>query len=737
MKDTFQTSNEQQWYFRIYTVLFVIMLCLISVDAVYAQPGKSQKPKKLRINGKEIMHMERSRDVAENNCSRFPNRTIDGTCNNISNMTTASWGATDIELFRGMPAAYGMTDYYNQMAGAGRLTPRAISNIVVAQSENMPSTRGLSSLVFTWGQFLDHDIDLTPEGHTEYEPILLPDDETLFTSEIPFFRSEPMTDTGMDNPRQQQNIITSWIDASNVYGSDQSRADWLRTFSQGKLKTSDGNLLPYNTIDGQLNSAIDPNAPSMAGDGSGANKVFVAGDVRANEQPGLTSLHTLFIREHNRICTQLVGQGLNDEQIYQLARKQVGGIIQAITYEEFLPALGVQVSSYGGYFPDVQPDITNIFATAAYRLGHTMVTDEIPLLDNNCNEVNGGNLALLDGFFRPYVIPENGIAAFLQGLASQTQQQVDTRIVDNLRNFLFPSNGGLAFGLDLASLNLQRGRDHGLPNYFAARAYYTGTVVTTFSEITSDTDLQAALEEAYGNVYDIDLWVGLLAEDHLPGASIGLTLNAVLGKQFANLRDGDYYYYEHDPVISDLLRNQINNTSLSDVIIRNSTVNNLQDNAFFATDCSLNTGGNGGGGNNGPGGGNGGGGNGGGGNNGPGGGGNGGGRNGGGGNNGPGGGGNGGGGNGGNGLNQSPEVLDVFPNPSTGKFNINLELNSQQTEAVVFIQDLNGKELYKEIVSVFNNRINHEVNLNQLSSGIYFVKVHSGDNIFSEKIMIE
>ena len=123
---------------------------------------------------------------------------------------------------------------------------------------------------------MDHDITLTPEGHTEYAPVLLPDDEPLFTSDIPFFRSEPRANTGIDDYRQQQNIITSWIDASNVYGSEQTRADWLRTFEDGKLKMSEGGFMPYNTIDGEIDGEIDPDAPSMAGDGDGENLVFVA-----------------------------------------------------------------------------------------------------------------------------------------------------------------------------------------------------------------------------------------------------------------------------------------------------------------------------------------------------------------------------------------------------------------------------------------------------------------------------
>lgn len=366
-----------------------------------------------------------------------------------------------------MPSAYGMPDYFNDMIGNCRLSPRAISNIVVDQPNDLPSPRGLSSLVFTWGQFIDHDIDLTPEGDSEYVPILLPANEPLFTLPIPFLRSKPADGSGVTYNREQQNLITSWLDASQVYSSKETRSNWLRTFNQGKLKTSPGNLMPYNTNDGSATGALDPNAPSMAGDGGGTNLVFVAGDVRANEQPGLTSLHTLFVREHNRICNQLVNQGLNnDELIYQRARKIVGGYIQAITYRGFLPALGVNIPPYDGYDDTVHPDITNIFATAAYRLGHTMVTNEIPVIDNDCEPIGNGSIALLDGFFNPSVVVDYGIAPLLLGLAGQTQQKVDAQIVDNLRNFLFPVAGSPdPFGLDLASLNIQRGRDHSLPDY--------------------------------------------------------------------------------------------------------------------------------------------------------------------------------------------------------------------------------------------------------------------------------
>ena len=280
--------------YRVYLMFALLSLFLLSTQLLQGQdPLKSER--KIRVNNQEITHIERGTELTRSICDRLENRTIDGTCNNISDMAFSEWGAADIELLREMPPAYSISDYLNGMGGESRLSPRAISNLVISQTEDIPSARGLSSMVFTWGQFLDHDITLTPEGHTEYAPVLLPDDEPLFTSDIPFFRSEPRANTGIDDYRQQQNIITSWIDASNVYGSEQTRADWLRTFEDGKLKMSEGGFMPYNTIDGEIDGEIDPDAPSMAGDGDGENLVFVAGDVRANEQPGLTSLHTLFV----------------------------------------------------------------------------------------------------------------------------------------------------------------------------------------------------------------------------------------------------------------------------------------------------------------------------------------------------------------------------------------------------------------------------------------------------------
>ncbi len=491
-----------------------------------------------------------------------PNRTIDGTCNNISSAPCAGdFGSAGVLQVREVPHVY---DASFGLVGTNRMNPRAISNLIFEQ-ECEPSSTRLSSFVFTWAQFLDHDITLTPEADPREDVPIPPVPGDMLTTGIPFNRS---ADHGA-SPREQANEITAWIDASNVYGSDIGRANCLRSMVDGKLREStsaNGPLLPTSPC---------PGAPQAG--------IFFAGDGRANEQPGLTALHTLFVREHNRICDDLISQGMTvDEDIYQAARKQVGALMQAITYNEFLPALGLNLAPYNGYDNTIQPDISNVFSTAAFRIGHTMVTDNVPRYDDNGNSI--GSYGLSQAFFSPNLIMTNGIEDILIGLSHQFQEEVDTRIVDSIRTFLFPqmAMGPNGTGFDLAALNIQRGRDHGLDHYNAYRQHYRGNTAANFAQITGDPELQAALETAYGDVDDIDVWVGLLAEDRVQGTALGPTMHKILEEQFTRLRDGDFYFFENDPAFSAADVDIISNTLLSDVIKRNTGIMNIKDHVFFA-----------------------------------------------------------------------------------------------------------------------------------------------------------
>ncbi len=504
-------------------------------------------------------------------------RTFDGSLNNPFQLL---WGAADVPLLRLVPSDYG--DGISSPAGATRPSPRAISNAVHAQTGSIPNAQGASDWVWQWGQFLDHDIDLTPGADpAEAFPIPVPLGDALFdpfftgTETIDLNRSiwDATTGTSVDNPRQQLNRITSWIDASNVYGSDRHRADGLRTMVDGRLETSAGDLLPFNT--GGLENDIGPA-------GGNPTQFFVAGDIRANEQAGLAATHTLFVREHNRLADALrVANPLaSDEWIYQRARRFVGALIQHITYHEFLPALlgPGALAAYVGYDVGVDPSIANVFSTACFRFGHSMLSPVLQRLDASGAVIPDGNLALRDAFFDPTrITQEGGIEPLLRGLAAQAAQNVDVFIIDDVRNFLFGPPG--AGGFDLASLNLQRGRDHGLPSYNDAREAFGLARKTSFADVSTDPVVQARLASVYADVDEIDAWTGGLAEDPVNGGLVGELVATVLIEQFEALRDGDRFWYERILPPAELA--DVQATTLADVIRRNSPIGaELQDDVF-------------------------------------------------------------------------------------------------------------------------------------------------------------
>jgi len=499
-------------------------------------------------------------------------RTIDGTFNNP---THEEWGAAETALLRVLPPAYPSAPGDTPARWDGP-SVREVSNALSAQDALTPNSQGISDYLWQWGQFLDHDIDESPIASGEALDIPVPPGDEWFdpkntgTQVIGMERSS--FEIGPEGVREQLNAITSFIDASGVYGSDEARAQWLRAHDgTGMLKTSEGNLLPFNT-DGF------PNAPTADDPG-----MFLAGDVRANEQMGLTAMHILFVREHNNWCSviRFWEPTLTGDEVYERARAIVGAEMQIITYKEFLPLLlgAGAIPPYQGFKPGVNPSVANIFSTAAYRVGHSMLSPTIRRLAATDLEAPEGDIELRDAFFRPDRIETEGIDSILRGLASQRSQTIDRFVVDEVRNFLFgpPGSGGF----DLASLNMQRGRDHGLPDYNSVRAWAGLASVTEFKQINPDPDVYEALASVYTDVDSIDPWIGMLCEPPVPGAIVGPTMRAVLADQFRRLRDGDRFWYENyfDPQMVGLLEQQ----TLATIIRRNTGIGaELPDDVFMA-----------------------------------------------------------------------------------------------------------------------------------------------------------
>ncbi len=516
-------------------------------------------------------------------CQATEFRSYNGSDNNLTDAQSRLWGAAGTELQRIAEADYrGDATPGSTVDSRGRLPGREISNLLSHQTGSMPNSRGMKGGVWQWGQFLDHDITLTPVNHAETSMLMSPGDP-LGVTMIPFSRSAYQLDSA--GKRQHVNQLSAYVDGSNVYGSDAARAAALREFSGGRLRTSAGGLLmPTNDMPGLGGLDNANEGPETV--------LFVGGDVRANEQLGLISMHTLFVREHNRLADGLAvihqnDAAWDDERIYQTARRVVGAEIQAITYNEFLPSLlgpyAPRAEDYA-YDPSVNASIANEFSTAFFRLGHSMLPNEIQLSGDA--GVSLGTIGMENAFFTPSKVIDRPklVEEVVMGLAMQPSQEIDTRIVDGVRNFLFAPDGQM--GLDLGALNVQRGRDHGLPDYNTLREAYGLERIDSFDDITLNSELQTILAQAYGSIDNIDPWMGALAEDHLEGASLGPLMAAAMVDQFTRLRDGDRFFYMGDdllasPDVQSLV--DFSRVTMMDLLDWNTSMKGMPGSFFMAT----------------------------------------------------------------------------------------------------------------------------------------------------------
>ncbi|NJO54985.1 MAG: peroxidase, partial [Bacteroidales bacterium] len=218
--------------------------------------------------------------------------------------------------------------------------------------------------------------------------------------------------------------------------------------------------------------------------------------------------------------------------------------IQHITYDEFLPLLLGQdaLPDYEGYESDIDPSISQLFSTAAFRVGHTLLSPQFSLLDEDGNRTGEGEIALRDAFFQSADQLNNDFMdSLLRGLATDKAQDVDNMVIDDVRQFLVGEGFG-TLGFDLPALNIQRGRDHGLPLYNDAREAMGLERQHSFADITDDPDVQAKLASVYHSVDQIDPWVGGLAEDPKDGALVGEFFYEVILDQFVRSRDGDRFF---------------------------------------------------------------------------------------------------------------------------------------------------------------------------------------------------
>jgi len=441
-------------------------------------------------------------------------RSLDGSGNNANH---PDWGRANTQYVRIASANYADGIARPVTGPAARYLSNRIFN---DSGQNLFSENGVSQIGWLWGQFIDHDIGLRNETAAENAPIAFPADpledfRNDFGS-ISFARTPAAPGTGTKTVRQQINTISSYIDASQVYGSDAARLGWLRDGS--KLLLPSG-YLPR--ADARGNAAAAPFMDLFAAQVANPARAVVAGDVRANENVALTAMHTLFAREHNRIADALPSS-LSVDARFQIARRVVGAEIQFITYNEFLPNLGVSLAAYRGYDPGANAGLGNEFATVGFR-AHSMIHGEIEpsapektWTPTQLRQFQKQGIAVEDdgttvtlviplvvAFGNPDLLQSVGLGPMLRGLADERQYKNDEQIDNALRSVLFqvPKPGALdptvcgspvinpdcfAGVSDLGAIDVQRDHDHGMPSYNDMRAAFGLARKTSFTGITGE-----------------------------------------------------------------------------------------------------------------------------------------------------------------------------------------------------------------------------------------------------------
>ncbi|XP_076454774.1 salivary peroxidase/catechol oxidase-like [Babylonia areolata] len=468
-------------------------------------------------------------------------RTIDGSCNNLQN---PRWGKAFEAQKRLLSSQLEKDGFPRSRAKGGNSLPpaRAISRAV---SPMLDVFADVTNMVMAWGQFIDHDFTGTPviKNGTQKIKCCGDIDEALKVENgdcMQFVRSLAysfpngtrmgrMMSCLSPEPREQINTLTSFLDASAVYGNSQDVLDKIRG-QQGTMKVTEKNMLPENPS-GTCKKEKE------------GDYCLLAGDHRVNVFVGLGALHTTFVREHNRLAAAF--RGLNpawdDETVFQEARRVVSAEFQRVTYAEWLPVVldDVTMSDFrlreGDFRYDsrVNPTVSNVFSTAAFRFGHSQVKQKV--------KIGEQSLELQDTLMRPGFTFRN-MTDVLRGIVAAPTDDVDNFFATGLTNHMFETNRTAMDGLDLVAVNIQRGRDHGLPPFNDWREFCNLPRVNDFASL----DMNVNLGNVYEDVDDVDVFVGLMVEKHKPGSLTGPTLACLLGHQFRDMKLGDRFFYEAD-----------------------------------------------------------------------------------------------------------------------------------------------------------------------------------------------
>jgi peroxidase len=224
------------------------------------------------------------------------------------------------------------------------------------------------------------------------------------------------------------------------------------------------------------------------------------------------------------------------------------------------------------------------FSTVAFRVGHSQVSGTQTRIDNDGNVVATQSLA--DAFFDTPAqsAGADNFNALLRNLSADPSQATDPFSADVLRNAL----SAPPQLVDLIAIDIQRQRDLGLGTLNEMRQALGLAPYTSFAQLSSDQTIQGLYQQTYGSIDNVDAFMGGLAEDHAPGAAVGPTFQAIIEDQFQRMRDGDAYWWQNQNLPQGI-QNIVENTTLGDIIARNTGTPALQQQVFIAAERHLST----------------------------------------------------------------------------------------------------------------------------------------------------
>ncbi len=419
-------------------------------------------------------------------------------------------------------------------------------------------------------------------------------------------------------------------------------------------------------------SGLTPDPDNVAGNVHSANTYddelldahYIGGDGRANENFGLTAVHSVFHNEHNRVLSEIKqlmqdrltndptfngGQDLTGEQYFQAAKLVTETQYQHMVFEEFVRRISPDVALFSKYNVNINPQISLEFSQAVYRFGHSMLTENIDRIDGNGNF---NQTDLISAFLNPLDYANNGnseafAAAIATGMSRQVGNEIDEFVTGALRNNL------VGLPLDLAAINIARGRDVGVPTLNAVREdlfaqtgdsalqpytswddfgnhllhpaslknfimAYAGAHILSPADLTLRDSTIPADQAAYAAALDaaadtamadpdfmnntgnapagaddfnlIDFWLGGLAEQKVDLGMLGSTFNFIFAAQMVKLQDADRLYYLGRLDGTNLL-SEIEGQTFSDIIMRNTGATHLYAQAMVVPDAFVEMGG--------------------------------------------------------------------------------------------------------------------------------------------------